>query len=47
MDLITCLWFNGNAREAATFYTAHFPNSELSTNWLAPRILLATNRERK
>jgi len=36
MDLITCLWFNGNAREAATFYTAHFPNSELSTNWLAP-----------
>ena len=36
MDLITCLWFNGNAREAATFYTAHFPDSELSTNWLAP-----------
>jgi predicted 3-demethylubiquinone-9 3-methyltransferase (glyoxalase superfamily) len=36
MDLITCLWFNGNAREAATFYTTHFPNSELSTNWLAP-----------
>jgi predicted 3-demethylubiquinone-9 3-methyltransferase (glyoxalase superfamily) len=36
MDLIICLWFNGNAREAATFYTAHFPDSELSTNWLAP-----------
>ena len=36
MDLITCLWFNGNAREAATFYTSHFPDSELSTNWLAP-----------
>jgi predicted 3-demethylubiquinone-9 3-methyltransferase (glyoxalase superfamily) len=36
MELITCLWFNGNAREAATFYTAHFPDSELSTNWLAP-----------
>jgi predicted 3-demethylubiquinone-9 3-methyltransferase (glyoxalase superfamily) len=36
MDLITCLWFNGNAREAATFYTTHFPDSELSTNWLAP-----------
>ena len=36
MDLTTCLWFNGNAREAATFYTAHLPKSELSTNWLAP-----------
>jgi len=36
MELITCLWFNGNAREAATFYTSHFPDSELSTNWLAP-----------
>ena len=35
MDLITCLWFNGNAREAATFYTTHFPDSELSSNWLA------------
>jgi predicted 3-demethylubiquinone-9 3-methyltransferase (glyoxalase superfamily) len=36
MDLITCLWFNGNAREAAAFYTSHFPDSELATNWLAP-----------
>jgi predicted 3-demethylubiquinone-9 3-methyltransferase (glyoxalase superfamily) len=36
MDLVTCLWFNGNAREAATFYTSHFPDSELATNWLAP-----------
>ena len=36
MELITCLWFNGNAREAATFYTSIFPNSELADNWLAP-----------
>jgi predicted 3-demethylubiquinone-9 3-methyltransferase (glyoxalase superfamily) len=36
VDLITCLWFNGNAREAATFYTSIFPDSELANNWLAP-----------
>lgn len=36
MDLITCLWFNGNAREAAVFYTVIFPDSELASNWLAP-----------
>lgn len=36
MDLTTCLWFNGNAREAATFYTSHFPDSELADGWLAP-----------
>lgn len=36
MELITCLWFSGNAREAATFYTSIFPDSELADNWLAP-----------
>ena len=36
MDLITCLWFNGNAREAATFYTSIFPDSHLADSWLAP-----------
>lgn len=36
MELITCLWFNGNAREAATFYTSIFPDSSLEDNWLAP-----------
>lgn len=36
MNLITCLWFNGNAREAAVFYTSIFPNSALEDNWLAP-----------
>ncbi|MEY4989877.1 MAG: hypothetical protein RIS08_103 [Actinomycetota bacterium] len=36
MDLVTCLWFNGKAREAATFYTSVFPESELADNWLAP-----------
>lgn len=36
MKLTTCLWFDGNAREAATFYTSIFPNSSISDNWLAP-----------
>ena len=36
MDLVTRLWFSGNAREAATFYTGIFPDSELTSNWLAP-----------
>jgi predicted 3-demethylubiquinone-9 3-methyltransferase (glyoxalase superfamily) len=36
MELTTCLWFNGNAREAATFYTSIFPESELADNWIAP-----------
>ena len=36
MDLTTCLWFNGNAREAANFYTQIFPDSHLDDNWIAP-----------
>ena len=36
MELITCLWFDGRAREAATFYTKIFPNSSLEDNWIAP-----------
>jgi len=36
MDLITCLWFDGRAREAAIFYTSIFPDSELADNWIAP-----------
>jgi len=36
MELTTCLWFNGNAREAANFYTSIFPNSSISDNWIAP-----------
>lgn len=36
MELITCLWFNGNAREAANFYTSIFPDSEIADNWIAP-----------
>lgn len=36
MELITCLWFNGNAREAATFYTSIFPDSSMADNWIAP-----------
>ncbi len=35
-ELITCLWFDGCAREAAQFYTSIFPDSELADNWLAP-----------
>ena len=36
MNLITCLWFDGRAREAATFYTSIFPESALDDNWIAP-----------
>ncbi|MEY3408070.1 MAG: hypothetical protein RL038_1131 [Actinomycetota bacterium] len=34
MQLTTCLWFNGNAREAAEFYVQLFPNSRLVSNWI-------------
>lgn len=36
MNLITCLWFDGRAREAATFYTSIFPDSSLEDKWIAP-----------
>ena len=36
MDLITCLWFDGRAREAANFYTSIFPDSHLADHWIAP-----------
>ena len=36
MELTTCLWFDGRAREAANFYTSIFPNSSVSDNWIAP-----------
>ena len=36
MDLITCLWFDGRAREAANFYTRIFPDSHLADHWIAP-----------
>ena len=36
MDLTTCLWFAGRAREAANFYTSIFPDSSIEDNWIAP-----------
>jgi predicted 3-demethylubiquinone-9 3-methyltransferase (glyoxalase superfamily) len=36
MELTTCLWFNGRAREAATFYVSIFPDSSVADNWIAP-----------
>ena len=36
MELTTCLWFDGRAREAANFYTSIFPNSSVADNWIAP-----------
>ena len=36
MELTTCLWFNGNARAAAHFYTSIFPDSHIDDNWIAP-----------
>jgi len=31
-----CLWFDGNAREAAEFYTSVFPNSKMGSVGFAP-----------
>ena len=36
MDFITCLWFDGKARQAANFYASIFPNSSVEDNWIAP-----------
>jgi predicted 3-demethylubiquinone-9 3-methyltransferase (glyoxalase superfamily) len=36
MELTTCLWFNGQAREAANFYASIFPDSSVADNWIAP-----------
>lgn len=36
MKLTTCLWFDGNGREAAEFYVDIFPNSSIGNNWIAP-----------
>lgn len=36
MELTTCLWFDGKAREAANFYTRIFPDSELADHWITP-----------
>jgi predicted 3-demethylubiquinone-9 3-methyltransferase (glyoxalase superfamily) len=30
LKITTCLWFNGQAEEAATFYTSIFPNSSIT-----------------
>lgn len=32
--LTTCLWFDGNAREAAQFYVRNFPDSSIGGNWV-------------
>lgn len=31
-----CLWFEGNAEEAASFYTSLIPNSRIDTVWRSP-----------
>jgi predicted 3-demethylubiquinone-9 3-methyltransferase (glyoxalase superfamily) len=36
MELTTCLWFDGRAREAANFYVSVFPHSSVQDNWIAP-----------
>jgi len=36
MNLTTCLWFDGTAREAAEFYVSIFPQSSIGNNWIAP-----------
>ena len=36
MELTTCLWFDGQARQAALFYTSIFPNSSIEDHWITP-----------
>ncbi|MBF8252821.1 MAG: 2-polyprenyl-6-hydroxyphenyl methylase / 3-demethylubiquinone-9 3-methyltransferase [Actinobacteria bacterium] len=36
MEITTCLWLNGQAREAANFYASIFPDSSVLGNWIAP-----------
>ena len=35
-ELVTCLWYDGDAKEAATFYAATFPNSSVEGVTYAP-----------
>ncbi len=35
-ELVTCLWFDGNAEEAAEFYAAVLPNSHVERVWRSP-----------
>ena len=35
-DLVTCLWFDGTAREAAEFYADTFPDSHVGQGFASP-----------
>jgi predicted 3-demethylubiquinone-9 3-methyltransferase (glyoxalase superfamily) len=35
-ELVTCLWFDGRAREAAEFYAATFPDSRVDAALVSP-----------
>ena len=35
-DITPCLWFDGNAEEAASFYTSLFPESHVDAVHCAP-----------
>ena len=36
MEITTCLWFDGRAREAANYYVDTFPGGKLKDNWITP-----------
>ena len=42
--IATCLWYDGQAEEAATFYAATFPDSRVTPSSARPAIIPPATR---